>query len=234
MTSIAADTIDHTPSSTLPSAFDLILRGQHDLDALLENEEHHAPIIRKLLTIAVLGLAAQGLTVGLTAQVLGGAEIFSPVVQGPAALWMPIAFVAAFLGALSLCLPSFYFYTQLSGLDASFRLVTAQALRTQATTSVFLFGALPLYFALGLTSVVTHLVSADTVLLIGFSTPFIVGLTGVVALYRGFQHMLGYLEITHRRRGAFLLRALLAWAMVYTAVAPVALYRAVTALAGAF
>jgi hypothetical protein len=235
MTSIAETAPIETPS-TLPSAFDLILRGQHDLDELLEEESNHAPIIRKLLAVAVFGLAAQGFTVGLTAELLGAGTI--PVVReavaGPIALWMPIAFVIAFLGALSICLPSFYFYTQLSGLDASFRLVTAQALRTQATTSVFLFGVLPIYLALGLTSVVTDLLPPDTVLLLGLVSPFAVGLTGLFALHRGFRHMLTHLEITHYRRGNFLLRAVLAWSLVYTTVAPVALYRAVTWLAGIF
>jgi hypothetical protein len=235
MTSIA-DTAPVAVNSDLPSAFDLILRGQRDLDVLLQNEANHVPIIRKLLTIAVLGLAAQGFTVGLTAQVLGADEmvLFGDMVSGPIAAWMPVCFVVAFLGALSICLPSFYFYTQLSGLDASFRLVTAQALRTQATTSVFLFGVLPIYLALGLTSIVTHAVAPDTVVFFGFVSPFVVGLTGVVALYRGFKHMLTYLDITHERRGDFLLRALVAWSGVYTAIAPVALYRAVTAMADLF
>src|SRR5687768_9539920 len=219
MTSIADNISVTSEPSALPSAFDLILRGQQELDSLLEDERNHAPIIRKLLAIAVLGLAAQGFTVGLSVQILGtDLWIFERIAHGPVALWMPICFVVAFLGALSICLPSFYFYTQLSGLDASFRLVTAQALRTQATTSVFLFGVLPMYFALALTSVVTEIVPGDTVVLFGFVTPFVVGLTGVTALYRGFKHMLTHVEITHERRGGFLMRAVLAWSAVYTAV----------------
>ena len=236
MTSIAETApITHAPSS-LPSAFDLILRGQRDLDVLLQDERNHSPIIRKLLTVAILGLAAQGMTVGLTMQFFGADRIsfYADVVRGPIVLWMPFAFLAAFLGALSICLPSFYFYTQLSGLDASFRLVTAQALRTQATTSVFLFGVLPIYLAVALTSVVTKEIAPAAVVLVGFASPFLVGLTGVRALYRGFRHMLSYVEITHERCGAFLLRMLVAWSAVYTAIAPVALYRAVTALAQLF
>jgi hypothetical protein len=217
------------------SAFNLILRGQRELDALLEDENNHSSLIKNLLLLAVLGLAAQGFVVGLTSQFFEQSMfMFDDIVRGPVMLWMPIAFVVAFLGALSICLPSFYFYTQLSGLDASFRLVTAQALRTQATTSVFLFGVLPIYLAVALTSVVTRSVSADVVMLFGFMSPFVVGLAGVRALYRGFKHMLGHVPITHQRRGAFLLRMLVAWSIVYTAVAPVALYRAVVSLANLF
>ena len=236
MTSIAENAPVIPATAKLPSAFDLILRGQKDLDALLENESNHAPIIRRLLEIAVLGLAAQGFAVGLTAQILGSGSmfLFQNIVVGPTALWMPICFVVAFLGALSICLPSFYFYTQLSGLDASFRMVTAQALRTLATTSVFLFGILPIYLALGLTSIVTHSIAPDVVLICGFLSPFAVGLTGLIALYRGFKHLLTYLEITHRRRGDFLLKCLIAWSLVYTSVAPVALYRAVVAMSALF
>ncbi len=213
-----------TETTTIPGPFELILRGQYKLNLLLEDEKNHLPIIRKLLLISILGLAAQGFTAALAWQLLE----LQPL--GWITVWMPAAFVIAFLGALSICLPSFYFYTQLSGLDASFRLVTAQALRTQATTSVYLFGVLPFYLALALTSAVTHAVSPDVVRMVGFVAPFVVGLTGLVALYRGFRHLLTHLEITHVRRGAFLLRMLVAWSLVYTAVAPVALYRAVTAL----
>ena len=128
-------------------------------------------------------------------------------------------------GALCICLPSFYFYTQLSGLDASFRLVTAQALRAQATMSVLLLGVLPFYAAWLLGTVVGVFDEPGTALFAGMCLPFGVGLWGIRAVYRGFCDLAEHLPITHQRRGNFLQRLVLCWGGVYSVVAPVALYR---------
>jgi hypothetical protein len=60
---------------------------------------------------------------------------------------------------------------------------------------------------------------------LGVLLPFFVGLWGVAAVYRGFCHLAEHLPLTHRRRGNFLRRLVLAWGAVYTAIAPVALWR---------
>jgi hypothetical protein len=166
--------------------------------------------------------------VGFAAEVLG--ESLFAGAHGHPTLWMPIAFVLAFVGALCVCLPSFYFYTQLSGLDASFRLVTAQALRAQATTAVLLLGVTPFYAALVLAGALGLIESSSRVILAGLAIPFVVGLFGMRALYKGFCDLAQVLPITHQRRGDFLRRMVLCWAAVYTAVAPVALYRIAEAL----
>jgi hypothetical protein len=214
--------------------FDLILRGQDQLDELLRDETKLPGIIRKLLALSISGLLVHGLVVGATIQLLGlntvAASELAFIAGGHPVLWMPPVFVLSFLGALSICLPSFYFYTQLSGLDASFRLVTAQALRAQATTSVMLFGVLPIYVAIALAAVLHVFVGADTVAAAGLLAPFAVGLLGIRAVYKGFSRLAAHLPVTHARRGDFIKRMTLAWGAVYTAVAPVALYRLTEAL----
>ena len=65
----------------------------------------------------------------------------------------------------------------------------------------------------------------------GLGIPFVVGLFGMRALYLGFCDLARVLPITHRRRGDFLRRMVLCWAVVYTSVAPVALYRLAEAFA---
>jgi hypothetical protein len=229
---MSTDTATLTPdarleTSALPGAFDLMLRGQHALDHALEDESSHLPIIRRLIGLSTIGLAAHGAIVGLSIHLLGASGPWSELFRGPVVAYLPVSFVAAFLGALAICLPSFYFYTQIAGLDASFRLVTAQAARAQATTSVFLFGSLPIYLALALTSVVTKAIDPSIVIAVGLAMPFLVGLTGVRALFRGFRHMLDYVDITHARRGRVLLRLIGLWSIVYSTIAPVALYRAI-------
>ena len=209
----------------LPGMFDLVLRGQWRLDELVCSEEALPKVVPRLLALSALGLALHGLVVGTAAMLLDG-PFLGFYQAGLPVVWMPVAFPIAFLLALSVCLPSFYFYTQLSGLDASFRLVTAQALRVQATTSVLLLGVLPFYAAWALgTGLETFGGSAHTVLFAGFALPFLVGLAGIRALHRSFGWLAQHLPRTHARRGRFLQRLVLAWGAVYSAVAPVALYR---------
>jgi hypothetical protein len=203
--------------------FDLILRGQAHLTSVLRREKDLPATLQKLLVLSLLGLGVHGLVVGFAAEVLG-ANLFGGAVGHPT-LWMPIAFVFAFVGALCVCLPSFYFYTQLSGLDASFRLVTAQALRAQATTAVLLLGVTPFYAALVLAGALGFIESTNHVIVAGLVVPFVVALFGMRALYKGFCDLAQVLPLTHQRRGDFLRRMVLCWAVVYTSVAPVALYR---------
>ncbi|XXF80357.1 hypothetical protein P2318_11560 [Myxococcaceae bacterium GXIMD 01537] len=234
----AAPVIESTPSvvpqesppGPVPGMFDLVLRGEARLNRLLRDEVHLPELIQKLLSLSVLGLAIHGGVLGGAASLFARDEALTFFQRGLPVLWMPLAFVGAFLGALCICLPSFYFYTQLSGLDASFRLVTAQALRTQATSSVILLGVLPFYAAWLLGTVVGVFDSAWLALAAGMGLPFVVGLSGIRAMYRGFGDLAQHLPITHRRRGAFLQRLVVCWAGVYACVAPVALFRLAQAL----
>lgn len=209
----------------VPGMFDLILRGEARLHRLMRDEAGLPEVIQKLLALSVLGLTIHGVVLGLAAELFSPSDGLAWYQAGHPVVWMPLALIAAFLGALCICLPSFYFYTQLSGLDASFRLVTAQALRAQATMSVLLLGVLPFYAAWLLGTVVGVFDAPGTALFAGLCLPFAVGLLGIRAVYRGFCDLAEHLPITHKRRGNFLRRLVLCWGGVYTVVAPVALYR---------
>jgi hypothetical protein len=218
-----------------PSMFDLVLRGQRRLSALLVDEVRLPGSILRMIGLSVAGLAVHGLVVGLAARGLGSSHDFFS--RGTPWMWIPLSLVGAFMGALCVCLPSFYFYTQLSGLDASFRLVTAQALRAQATTSVLLLGALPFYaawvlgiLAAGSSRQTNVFLDPALATLIGLALPFMVGLFGVREVYRGFKDLAQVLPMTHARRGNFLGRMVLAWGGVFTAVSTVALWRLADAL----
>jgi hypothetical protein len=222
--SVAARIENLTQPAARP-AFELVMRDSPDLSQALLDKEALPSWTGQLLGISVLGLAIHGAAVGLVSKLLLERGASFVWVKGSVLLWMPLTFVGALLGALAICLPTFYFYTQLSGLDASFRLVTAQALRVQAKTSVLLLAALPFYVALALGSVVTKQIDPGLVVACGLGLPFLVGLVGIRSLYRGFVELLEVLPITHRRRGDFLLRMVLCWGAVYSVVAPVSLWR---------
>lgn len=210
--------------------FDLLLRGQKQLTRLVAREQALPGAIQGMLAISLLGMAVHGLVVGLGAQLLDPARPGWPWQEGLPALWMPVAFVLAFIGALLICLPTFYFHTQLAGLDASFRLVAAQALRAQATTSVLLLGIAPFYAAYLLAHAVGFYRDVEGAIQVGLMLPFAIGLFGIRAVYLSFQDLLEYVPISHRRRGNYLARMVLLWGAVYSAVAPVALWRLAEAL----
>lgn len=215
------------------SFFELILRQPRRLDRLLRDEGQLFPAIQQLLLLAVVGLAAHGLAMGIAAQALGRGHcdtLGAFWARGNPALWMPLAMVGAFLGALCICLPSFYFYTQLAGLDASFRQVTALALRGQAVSSVMLLGTLPVFVATALARGAGVAFTGDGVMLFGALLPFLVGLTGIHALYRGFVGLAEQLPPTHLRRGHYLRRMMLCWVAIFAVISPIALARLFDAL----
>jgi hypothetical protein len=233
----APETAKELGSAAPRGMFDLVLRDPARLDALLLDEGQLGAALHKLLGLSLLGLAAHGLLLGFVQRTIlwNSLSVETQMFLGNhPACTMPVAFVCAFLTALGVCLPTFYFFTQLSGLDASFRLVTAQAVRVMARTAVLLLGALPFYAALSLSRAVSSVVSPYTVLAVGFGLPFFIGLFGIASLYCSFRSLVKVLPITHERRGRFLLRMVLAWGAVYSAVAPVALFRCVEALGRTF
>ena len=226
-----------TAQLSQPRLFDLLIRDDPQLDTIVVEDESESgqlqqvQTIQRLLAVSVTGTVLYGAVVGLAAQFL--------TVQGPMATWLgslplltvPVALSSAFLMALVVCLPSFYFYTQLSGLDVSFRLITAQALRVQARTAVLLLGALPVYAAFVLATIVFESKGGADSVIYGLLIPFIVGLAGLGSLYRSFERLSETLPVAHARRPWFLSRMVIAWGAVYTAVCPVALYRIGAALA---
>jgi hypothetical protein len=217
-----------------PCFYDLLIRDDPQLDNTIMDEGDHVRTIQRLLAVSAAGAVLYGAAVGLTAQFFAVGGVVGGWLGNFPLLTLPIALTCAFLIALLVCLPSFYFYTQLSGLDASFRLITAQALRVQARTSVLLLGVLPVYAAVVLAAVVGVLGSGEDLLIFGVTLPFVVGLAGLVSLYRSFKRLSEVLPVAHTRRPQFLSWMVIAWAAVYSAVCPIALYRIGEALAKLF
>jgi len=94
---------------------------------------------------------------------------------------------------------------RLTGLDASFRLIAAQALRAQATTSVLLLGVAPFFAAYAL-ACATGLFDGSALPAGAVAAPFLAGLSGLRALYRGFCDLAGALHLAAtelRRNGVF-------------------------------
>lgn len=231
MSTIEHDMHDATSSST----FETLIRNREALDDALLDPRQTASWINRMLGLSAVGLGLHGLAVGASASILDIRGALATWLGPQPMLTLPLVYIFALTLSLALCLPSFWFYTQLAGLDAPFRFITAQALRTQSRVAVLLLGALPFYVAIALGHVVGLWSDAGAVVGFGLAMPFIVGLLAVRGLLTSFRRLMPKLPLTHPRRGGFLLAMILAWGAIYTAVAPIALWRlgrAAVALAG--
>lgn len=112
--------------------------------------------------------------------------------------------------------------------------MVAQALRAQARVSVFLLGCTPLYVAVGLAPRIGPVTTHD-VLLAGHGLPFVVGVVGLVSLYRSFGRLAHVVPTTRRLRPGLPFRLTVGWGGFLAAVTPVAYVRCawwLTAVAG--
>ncbi|MFW5967711.1 MAG: hypothetical protein ACOCV2_09350 [Persicimonas sp.] len=228
-------TTTHTMTSNLPKKrdethndpgfLDRIMSDGEAMDDMLLDENRVGEAIRQLLVILCSGLGVYGL-------VFAGFHWQHASEEDPALfLVTPLACVLGFLLAKAVCLPSFYFYTQLSGLDASFRLITGQALRVGARVSILLLAFTPAFAALALYTTMIPEDTAWTVIvlmgsyLVGMTAPFLLGLFGAISLYKSFKRLRERLPITRKRRFAVITRLVVAWSAVFLVTAPVAVYR---------
>ena len=202
------------------------MRNDRSLDEAAVDSARHVALIQRLLALSVLGLAVHGLVLGGLGHATVG-QLAGDIawIRGTPAAWMPLALVLAFLGALFVCLPSFYFYTQLAGMDAPAGLIVVQSLRVMARTGALLLGFQPFFVALALAAVL-EAAPVHAVIAVGLASPFVVGLAGIVSLYRSFRRLVVVVPMTHARRGDFVLRFVVAWGGLYLVVAPVALWKA--------
>lgn len=137
------------------------------------------------------------------------------------------AFALGLVGAIGVCLPSFYFYGLLAGVRTTMLHVTTLALKGMAASAIALMGVLPIYFAFVLALVVfdaPHPIVA-LVCYVGLILPFIAGLWGTRSLYRGFIGLVDTMKQESRAdRECFLRRLLFSWSACFTAVTPVMIF----------
>ena len=238
--------------STTFGLIELLLKNQRRLDQLARSPQMQRELIPRLLAIGLIGYTIFGVALAV---VFNSAHVW-PELTSPAA-WLdsgggPLirfapdtgatywarwldgsapkliaAFTLGLIGAIGVCLPSFYFYSLLAGVRTTMLQVTTNALKGMASSAVSLVGALPIYFAAVLGLLVFHapgwLVAA--VCFLGLVLPFIAGLYGTRSLYIGFVGLVDTLPTDRRcQRECFLRRLLFAWSACFTAVTPVMIF----------
>jgi hypothetical protein len=231
---------------------ELLLKNQTRLDRLARKPNIQRELVPRLLGIGLIGYTLFGIAlvvvfnsariwpeltslaawlesnVGLPLYFASEAETsYAAHWFDGSALKLVAAFTLGLIGAIGVCLPTFYFYGLLAGVRTSMLQVTTLALKGMASSAVALVGMLPIYFAAVLGLLVLN--SADwlvgLVCFVGLSLPFIAGLYGTYSLYRGFVVLADTLSDDRReRRECFLRRLLLAWSVCFTAVTPLMIF----------
>jgi hypothetical protein len=214
---------------------ELLLKDPARVDALNREGRRQGELLPRFLGIA---LAAYGLYSVAMIVILNAAPAAAwprHLLPVPPARWadgsalgLLLGYTLGLVAATCVCLPSFYFFGLLAGVRMSMLQVTAQVMRTTASSAVVLVGLLPIYVAVVLGLVVFRAPAwrLEVGLYVGLALPFVAGLEGVRSLYRAVLGMAETLPPERRgRRETFLRRLTLSWAACYTAVSPVMIYR---------
>jgi hypothetical protein len=205
-----------------PDMIRLLLGGTKLFNEELQDPTRLATRLTQSLGIALVGFGLHGAITGVVAQLLAPDLHLIPLAGHPM-LWLPIALTVSLIGALGLCLPVFFFCTQMAGLDVSPAMVAVQALRANATRAVVLFGLLPVMVALALGALALQ-TGADAVVAVGLALPIVIGLGGIRSVYQGFVDLADRQQLSKERR-PLMLGMILAATVIYGLIAPVALYR---------
>ncbi len=221
---------DATANPGVLTLVDWILRDRERLRLALRDEQVQPRILPRLVAIAVATLAFFGLVMSGVLLATGARLGFmTPAgLDRPAFLAMPLAYPLGLLGAIGICLPSFYFYALQCGFAPSFRRIVTQTVAGGAFTGIFLVGILPIYAA-AIIAVERLGGGLDALWLwsaIGLFLPVLAGLTGVNECYLGFLALADSLPEERRGRRAGMIGLLALWSTgLYAVVAPVLVYQ---------
>jgi hypothetical protein len=214
---------------------ELLLKDPARVDALNREGPRQAELLPRFLGIALAGYVLYSLAMILILNTAPDAALPRHFLPVPPARWedgsalgLLLGYTLGMVATNGICLPSFYFFGLLAGVRLSTPQVTAQVLRCQATSAIFLVGVLPIYVAVVLGMVVfkARPEQLEVCLYVGLALPFVAGLEGVRSLYRAVLGMGDTLPPERRaRRTTFLRRLTLSWCACYTAVCPVMIYR---------
>ena len=209
---------------SLLSYFELLLKNRAELSEVLRDDNRLPEALQKLLAIALIGFAAY-------ASVIAAVLHLSPPNAGLTRFgWtsLVVSYSVGPIATLGICLPSFYFYALLAGVQASTLQIAVQAVRAIAVTSVLLLGIVPLYLAavvglyiIGGPDNGAFILSLTT----GFVLPVFAGFYGIASFYEGFVDLARTLPSQRRRtRARFLNRMAVTQTGLYAFVMPVMIY----------
>ncbi len=107
------------------------------------------------------------------------------------ALALPLAYAIGIVLAACVCLPSFYFFSLLAGVKMSWLQLVSVLGKGMAANAVLLLGILPIYVALAMGLLIARAPdeALQWTLAVGLLLPFVSGLWGLRAIYRGIMDL---------------------------------------------
>lgn len=237
---------------TFFALIELMLKNERLLDRLSRSADLQRELVPRFLAVGLAAYAAFGFTLAtffaaadvwpkLTAvatwlatpgetliyfATATDSTLITPWQSGKAPA-LAAAFAFGLIGAIGVCLPSFYFYGLLAGIRTTMLHTTTLALKGMVASAIALMGALPIYFAFVLALVVFQVPHAIVAMVcyLGLALPFIAGIWGTRSLYFGFLSLVDTMKPEcQAARACFLRRLLLAWSGCFTAVTPVMIF----------
>ncbi len=237
---------------TLPLLVDLLLKDQRRLDRIAREAARQRELVPWYLAVGLIGYTVFGVALALVFSAADAWPTLTPMREWLAspgrnlisfsqpgstsalshwwngdALALVAAFDLGMIGAIGVCLPSFYFYGLLAGVSTSMLQVTTHALKGLAAGAVAVVGVLPIYVAIILGVVVIRAPEwiVHATCSAGLLLPFIAGLWGTRALYVGFVALAATMPAERRaRRAGFLRRLLFSWSACFTTVTPLMIF----------
>lgn len=225
--------VDMEPTFT--NLTEMTLKRPADLRSVSRDEDLQPRVVVNLLLIGLAGLALFSIAFTLILACAPRPDWVPRVSLRDRSLFRPLlTYTIGMVGALGICLPSFYFYGLLAGVRASMMQVTAISLHVLANTGMVLMGLLPIYVGAILGVIVlgaTDGLFYPFLIGVGLLLPFIAGLANLGVMYDGFTDLIRTLPEARAASRAPMVRLLaLAWAALYTTVAPVTLWAVRTQL----
>ena len=220
---------------TFSNLTEMTLKRPEDLRSVARDEELQPRVVLNLLLIGLAGIALFSVAFTIILACAPALEWVPRVSLRDRTVLRPVlTYTIGMVGALGICLPSFYFYGLLAGVRASMLQVTAISHHVLANTGMVLMGLLPIYVGAILGVIVlgaTDGLFYPFLIGMGLLLPFIAGLANLGVMYDGFTDLIKTLPEARAAGRAPMVRLLaLAWAALYTTVAPVTLWAVRTQL----
>jgi len=208
---------------------EMTLKRPEDVQAVVKDEPSQPRAILNLLLLGLLGISLYSAVFTVIVALAPPVDWMPPVsLKDPSGARPLLTYTIGMVEALGICLPSFYFYGLLAGVRATMLQVAAISLHALARTGVILMGILPVYVAAILGTVVLGATGGrayEALMMAGVLLPFLAGLSTLPVMYRGFVDLIETLPEARAASRAPMVRLLaLAWAVLYTVVAPVTLW----------
>lgn len=227
--------MEDAPVTAEPTTFELLVQHRELAAAACEHPERAARMLPRFVGVSVLGIAAYAVVQGAVLSVAQSSAQPGGLLEsgfGMRALVIFAAYAAGLFGAQVASLPSAYFYALQAGIRTHSWRIAVEAMRAQATAAVVLLGLLPVYLAAGL-GVSLSGPDQDAELLIhgmvGYTLPFVGGLVGTFGLFRAFTQI-AQAARADSVRSPWPAMAVLAWAALFTAMAPLGVVRVLNLL----